>query len=304
MKKFFVFVLSLIIAVGTFSQQSWTKSNNQVSLYLNSDKVGIGTTGTPGSKLIIQSISGETPLALKGNSTQTNPFLNLLNSRSVSLWRLYATTGWWTIGNSFDSTSAIFSVKPIKNWIRINGTVYATAFIGTVDASTLGGSTLAQIKADTGANNKFAAFYDMTTKLAGKLSTLGTAANSAQLQGKDTTYLKSVCGPVYTKYVAKLNQTGTDAPTATVLENTTGHTFTWSRAGIGEYYVLCSGTMPTLKTCPTISDVLSAHHIFITPGGPGPNYCQVQIKNLAGALTELSQINAPNYLWLEIRIYP
>jgi hypothetical protein len=41
----------------------------------------------------------------------------------------------------------------------------------------------------------------------------------------------------YKSYVALLNQSGTDAPVATVLENTTGMTFNWSYTSAGTYNV-------------------------------------------------------------------
>jgi len=40
----------------------------------------------------------------------------------------------------------------------------------------------------------------------------------------------------YKKYVALLNQSGTDAPVATVLENTLGFDLTFFRDNVGEYY--------------------------------------------------------------------
>jgi len=45
----------------------------------------------------------------------------------------------------------------------------------------------------------------------------------------------------YTTYVALLNQTGTNAPVATILKNSTGYTYTWARVGSGEYTITASG---------------------------------------------------------------
>ena len=47
--------------------------------------------------------------------------------------------------------------------------------------------------------------------------------------------LKSELGANYTKLVGLLSQSGTDAPTLTILENTTGATITPSRLTIGSY---------------------------------------------------------------------
>ena len=52
----------------------------------------------------------------------------------------------------------------------------------------------------------------------------------------------------YKVYVASLIQTGTAAPVATVLQNTTGGTFTWSRTSSGQYKATISGiTLPANK---------------------------------------------------------
>lgn len=49
-------------------------------------------------------------------------------------------------------------------------------------------------------------------------------------------------GVGYKVYSAYITQTATNAPVATVLENTTGETITWSRTGVGTY----EATAPTI----------------------------------------------------------
>ena len=52
----------------------------------------------------------------------------------------------------------------------------------------------------------------------------------------------------YKVYVASLIQTGTSAPVATVLQNTTGGTFTWLYADVGKSQIAVSGiTLPANK---------------------------------------------------------
>lgn len=58
----------------------------------------------------------------------------------------------------------------------------------------------------------------------------------------------------YKTYAAVLTQSSTDAPVATVLENTTGATFTWARSTFGTYTVTAS------------SAVLAANKTFILFG--------------------------------------
>lgn len=55
-------------------------------------------------------------------------------------------------------------------------------------------------------------------------------------------------GAAYLVYTAMLTQTGTDAPVATVLENTLGGTVVWSYSGVGVYAATLSGAFTENKT--------------------------------------------------------
>ena len=46
----------------------------------------------------------------------------------------------------------------------------------------------------------------------------------------------------YTSYVANLDAAAGIAPTATILQNTTGLTFTWTRTGTGQFVATVAGT--------------------------------------------------------------
>jgi len=51
----------------------------------------------------------------------------------------------------------------------------------------------------------------------------------------------------YSSYVAMLSQSSTSDPTATVLENTIGGDFEWTREGVGTYRITNLGAFPTNK---------------------------------------------------------
>ena len=53
---------------------------------------------------------------------------------------------------------------------------------------------------------------------------------------------------LYKSYVAILQQSGTNPPGATVLENSLGGTVTWTRTGVGQYIATTTGLFTTLKT--------------------------------------------------------
>jgi hypothetical protein len=57
--------------------------------------------------------------------------------------------------------------------------------------------------------------------------------------------LKTGLGVKYKKLVALINQSGTNAPTLTILENTTGATFTTFRFNTGSYLISASSSVFT-----------------------------------------------------------
>ena len=59
----------------------------------------------------------------------------------------------------------------------------------------------------------------------------------------------------YKVYTALLTQTGTDAPVATVLENTLGGTLVWSRRNVGQYAVTLVGAFVDELKIPSLRQV-------------------------------------------------
>jgi len=55
-------------------------------------------------------------------------------------------------------------------------------------------------------------------------------------------------GAAYLVYTALLSQSGTDAPVATVLENTLGGTVVWTRNDVGDYTGTLAGVFTANKT--------------------------------------------------------
>ena len=100
----------------------------------------------------------------------------------------------------------------------------------------------------------------------------------------------------YKSYVALISQSGTSAPTATVVFNDTAATFTWSYDDVGSYFVTCSN--PILLSGKTV--------VFVTTqGNPGNS----QNKIFGGARSNDSNVglytssNGILDLNFEIRIY-
>jgi hypothetical protein len=74
-------------------------------------------------------------------------------------------------------------------------------------------------------------------------------ASLLSLGGIKKYVLDSIAPPKYKVYTALLTQTGTNAPVATVLENTLGTTITWTRQSPGNYNAtLAEGVWNNTKT--------------------------------------------------------
>lgn len=103
-------------------------------------------------------------------------------------------------------------------------------------------------------------------------------------------------GASYLVYVALLSQTGTDAPVATVLENTLGGTVVWSYNDVGSYYA-------------TLANAFTAGKTFVLLSGNGglmgsnimsANAIEIYSYNSSGIQENEYIQTAP----IEIRVYP
>jgi len=109
----------------------------------------------------------------------------------------------------------------------------------------------------------------------------------------------------YKVYTALLTQTGTSAPTAIVLENTTGGTISYSYTAVGRYQLSISGVSFPTNKCTVITEVNSGY----LQGGYG-----LRTSNFGGSTLDIysySNLNAStlsdvilNLSTIEIKIYP
>jgi hypothetical protein len=103
----------------------------------------------------------------------------------------------------------------------------------------------------------------------------------------------------YKTYVALLTQTGTSAPTATVLENTLGFTPTWTYVGVGGYGI--ATTFDANKTTALITNKLG----YSTVGYYGSSYFLLTVRNAAGtAVDGGAGVFYLSNSMIEIRVYP
>ena len=99
----------------------------------------------------------------------------------------------------------------------------------------------------------------------------------------------------YTVYTALITQTGTAAPVATVLQNTTGGTFTYARTSGGDYTVTASSSLFTADKT-----------IVFLNGGSAENNHDIAWRRASGTVIDLKTHNSDGKFTagsLEIRIY-
>lgn len=110
------------------------------------------------------------------------------------------------------------------------------------------------------------------------------------------------------RYVALLTQAGTDAPVATVLENTLGGTVVWSYDDVGSYTAMLSSAFPSLKTFFGFGGLEGAANSGGgNPMGAGTGLSRISNNAVHLAVTDGASNPQNNYIdgWsIEIRVYP
>lgn len=106
-------------------------------------------------------------------------------------------------------------------------------------------------------------------------------------------------GAGYLVYTALLTQTGTDAPVATVLENTLGGTVVWARSSAGEYSGTLNGAFPENKTWCGITNGYSDADYITHMGRSDDDSVFVYVENDSFAPSDgFGDVS------IEIRVYP
>ena len=123
-------------------------------------------------------------------------------------------------------------------------------------------------------------------------------------------------GTSYLVYAAVLSQTGTNAPTVSVKENTLGGTVVWTRSGVGIYNGTLSGAFPESNTVPIPFGTAPVSYMPIgnsslpdfywTVVRGSDNIIQLIVNDLNFSAAELSTAldSYSGGLLVEVRVYP
>lgn len=137
----------------------------------------------------------------------------------------------------------------------VGKTAFGSTTTPTAQAHFAAGTTSAgsaPIKLTSGTN--------MTTPEAGAVEWDGTNLYVTQTTGPTR---KTVAYSGYKVYTALLSQTGTSAPTTTVLENTLGGTVTWARTSAGIYTATLTSAFTNNKTAIFFTEKIAYGAVFV-----------------------------------------
>lgn len=144
-----------------------------------------------------------------------------------------------TVQNGFIAESTLINASTLNTGFRGSIPAGSGRFNTYMDGTALNyfnGSVLLGSTTDNGIAQ---------LQVTGNVSSTSTPTNAAHLTRKD--YVDGLVRP-YKVYTALISQTGTSAPTATVLENSLGGTVTFSRTVAGNYLATLTGAFTISKT--------------------------------------------------------
>lgn len=135
--------------------------------------------------------------------------------------------------------------------------------------------------------------YPLKTPSAGD-KLFGSDSNGDQKQFDVSNFDAST----YKKYVALISQTGTSAPTATVLENTLGGTIVWTRTAAGAYTGTLTGAFTNNKTFLLMGTIpyLNNPAYILDRSSDNTVYIQASVNNIQSD-------NLLSNTSIEIRVY-
>lgn len=127
---------------------------------------------------------------------------------------------------------------------------------------------------------------------------LSDAPQDGEIYGRKDGQWEVIIGSTepYKVYTALISQSGTNAPTATVLENTLGGTIVWSRFSTGVYHATLSGAFTSNKTFVIITNQVSSgfvqsYNLISTS--------EIQVFNSTNLTTNTDNMK----MSIEIRVY-
>lgn len=270
------------------------------------DGIDVSLTGTEVVNIVNSSVSDATGTGYK-LTTAGNALININNSNTLNTTASYAVIGTGVYGSSNFGTGTLTGYINFNNpFVRSNGRIFSTNDTSFGDLVNTNGTL--DFNFSNSSQKGVIESYNFTTGLKKPLEIRSSSLLLTALEGAgnrlvvaDTNGNLSTTNLYqrpYKVYTALLTQTGTNAPVATVLENTLGGTVTFERAGVGNYNAVSVGNLFTLdKTV-----VFNSSGQFVGTYNFYPaNTSRVALNNVnvSGVVAD----NLMQKLSIEIRVY-
>jgi hypothetical protein len=229
-----------------------------------------------------------------GNTTKANEYLNLMNELVSGTSTCSCSSGSCSgsCGSSCSCDSCGDDNTP--RWINTPGSTTQSILEQIQSDITNIEEDIVQLQdEDTDIWNAIGDVENNITTIQGDITTI---------EGDITTLQADVeaLQPKYKVYTALMSQTGTNAPTATILENTIG-AIVWTRVSAGVYRATLADTFLIDKLfipCPN-----GGFDSSVNTGGGGTSYKLARNNDAIIQLTTSSADDVLNYTPIEIRVY-
>lgn len=258
-----------------------------IGIFSDNQSTGTGISsqnGGTGVGVNVFNASSGIGYRINNNSTGTGI---VLNSTTPSTGDLIQFTKNFVLTTKIDQNGVISTPPPIISTIP-------TTSAGTYDILTRNTSTgvVEKVASSTIATIASPSFTGTPTA-----PTAATGTNTTQIA---TTAFVQAIKP-YTNYVAKIQQTSTSDPTASVRENTLSGAIVWTRSGVGTYVGTLSGAFPSDAKTVFYFSKNTPPNYDVQIGWTSTNTVEITTRNASGTLVDgaMGSFNS-----LEIRVYP
>ena len=202
-----------------------------------------------------------------------------------------------SIGSHFEGFASLTDVNPK---FRLNSYPRMRLEMGA------GGNDITDVAVERGATGSLDFFTNSAYRggfdSSGNLNLLNKPTAPTATAGTNTTQIATTAfvqknSRPYKVYTALLSQSGTNAPVATVLENTLGGTVVWSYVSIGQYRGALTGAFLSNKTVVFLTNVYGKY--FLTGGRENDDSVMIGTQAQNGGSTNGDLSNSS----IEIRVY-
>jgi hypothetical protein len=236
-----------------------------------------------------------------GNTAKANEYLNLMNELVSGTSTCSCSSGSCSgsCGSSCSCDSCGDDNTP--RWINTPGSTTQSILEQIQSNITNIEEDIVQLQdEDTDIWNAIEDIQSDITIIQGNITTI--EGDITTIQGDITTLQADVeaLQPTYKVYTALISQTGTNAPIATILENTIG-SIVWTRVSAGVYRATLDDTFLIDKLfipCPS-----GGFDSSVNTGGGGTSYKLARNNDAIIQLTTSSTDDVLNYTPIEIRVY-